>query len=73
MSPVKLSLYWPKIDAVIERAETDPAFQDVLHYGTPSQKLEALKQYGLFFEDLVIIHRQLEKVVFQGSLKFWWW
>ncbi len=68
-----LSEYWPKIDGLIEAARSDPGLQDRLHYGTPDQKLEVLNSFGLSFEDLVFIHHQLETIVFQGSIRFWWW
>ena len=64
---------WPKINALILRSSEDPAFRDRLHYGTPNQKLTALSEVGLSFEELVFIHHELETIVFQGSLRFWWW
>ncbi|HNS53020.1 MAG TPA: hypothetical protein PKO09_17805 [Anaerolineae bacterium] len=74
MEPARtLAEYWPAIDGLIAHARADSAFQEVLHYGTPEQKRIALQGHGLSFEDLVFIHHELETIVFQGSLRFWWW
>jgi hypothetical protein len=69
----QLAEYWPRIDALIAAAKEDPALRDRLQYGTPEQKLAALEKVGLSFEDLVHIHKELETIVYQGSLRFWWW
>jgi len=69
----KLAQYWPAIDALIAHSRADPSFRDLLHYGTPEQKRIALEGHGLSLDDLVVIHHELETIVFQGSLRFWWW
>lgn len=68
-----LADYWPKIDSLIAAAKEDPALRDKLQYGTPDQKRGVLNDFGLSFDDLVFIHRELATVVYQGSLRFWWW
>lgn len=72
-SGIKLAEYWPRIDALIAAAKEDPDLRDTLHYGTPQLKLQVLEKFGLAFPDLVAIHRELETIVYQGSLRFWWW
>jgi hypothetical protein len=70
-----LADYWDKIDALIAAA-SDPdnePLRRVLEYGTPEQKREQLEEFDLSHDDLVYIHEELKKIVYQGSLKFWWW
>lgn len=64
---------WPKIEALMDAAGDNERLRDVLQYGTPQDKLAALERFGLSFEDLVFIHKELEKIVHQSPLRFWWW
>ncbi len=65
--------YSGKIDDLLADARMHPEVQALLHYGTPEQKLAKLEEHGLTFDVLVRIHRELETIVYQGSLRFWWW
>lgn len=71
--PRPLKDLWPVIEALVEEAKTDDKLRDVLQHGTPEQKREALEDLDLPFHELVFIHRELEQIVYQGSLRFWWW
>lgn len=68
-----LNELWPAIEELVEAAKTDKTLRDVLQHGTPEQKRQALEERGLPFHELVFIHRELEQIVYQGSLRFWWW
>lgn len=72
MAPSSLSQYWERIDSLLDAAG-DEEVKRVLQYGTPEQKRSLLKQFDLDHADLVFIHKELEKIVYQGSLRFWWW
>lgn len=63
------------IGLLIEHAREDPALRAILQYGTPQQKLEVLSgdPYNLTFEDLVQMHKEIELIIYQGSVKWWWW
>ena len=66
--------YAAQIDELIALAKDDPAVQDILQFGTPQAKLDLLQErVDLSFEDLVEMQRDLEEVIFAGSLPFWWW
>lgn len=64
---------WEKFDALIEAASDDPGLRELLQYGTPAAKMEALREYGFSFEELVAIHRELEKIIYKGSIPWWFW
>jgi hypothetical protein len=68
-----LNQLWPVIEELVEAAKSDKTLRDVLQHGTPEQKRAALEERGLPFHELVFIHRELEQIVYQGSLRFWWW
>jgi hypothetical protein len=71
--PRPLDELWPEIERLVEAARTDDKLRDLLQHGTPEQKRKELANRGLPFHELVFIHRELEQIVYQGSLRFWWW
>jgi hypothetical protein len=62
-----------KIERVIEVAADNQDLSDILEFGTPEAKLEVLRKFDLTFEELVEMHKKLDSVLHQSSIKFWWW
>ncbi len=71
------ALPWEKIQALIDWA-SDPtegaSRRGVLKHGTPEMKMTVLReQLGVSFEDLEAMHAELEKIIYKGSIPWWWW
>lgn len=64
---------WEKFDALIEEAISDDDLQKELQYGTPARKLEILKDAGISWQELLDMHERLSKIIYTGSLKWWFW
>jgi hypothetical protein len=67
---------WDKIQKVIDMASgTDEGMETrgILQHGTPEMKLALLKKAGIEFSDLEAMHKELEKVIYKGSIPWWWW
>lgn len=66
---------WEAVERLIEDASADDgeALRRILQHGTPQQKLEVLQKYELNFDDLVDAHKDLEKIIYKGSVPWWWW
>ena len=65
---------WDKFDALIEAAIDNPGLQKKLQYGTPAMKLDILENdYDLTWDELEKVHEDLSKIIFTGSLRWWFW
>lgn len=63
-----------KINEVIEAAEADQVVYDILQNGTPEQKRRLLEErFGLSFEDLMAMYKELQTILNAKGLPFWWW
>jgi hypothetical protein len=69
-------IQWDKVQKLINMASEGARADDVratLRHGTPEMKLALLKEAGLEFSDLEAMHNELEKVIYKGSIPWWWW
>ncbi|HLB63850.1 MAG TPA: hypothetical protein VJJ46_03350 [Anaerolineales bacterium] len=72
------ALPWDKVQSLIDWA-SDPtdageSRRAVLKHGTPEMKMEILReQLGVEFADLEAMHAELEKIIYKGSIPWWWW
>jgi hypothetical protein len=71
------TLPWEKIQSLIDWA-SDPSLgpgrRAVLEHGTPEMKMAILReQLGVSFDDLEAMHAELEKIIYKGSIPWWWW
>jgi hypothetical protein len=64
---------WLVISEIIEAAETDPDVRRILKHGTPKDKLTFLEEKGLGLKELEELHIELEKIIYKGSIPWWWW
>ncbi len=66
---------WQKIQAVIDWAsdpKLGPERRAVMEHGTPEMKMAILHEAGLSFDELEAMHSELEKVIYKGSIPWWW-
>jgi hypothetical protein len=60
------------IAQLVEDVQTDPQLQKLMANGTDQMKLEELeKRYGLGFDDLDAIYKELQMIFPEG--RFWFW
>lgn len=69
-------LRWDKIQKLIDLASDSTDGMEIrgtLKHGTPEMKLALLKKAGFEFSELEAMHNELEKVIYKGSIPWWWW
>ncbi len=64
---------WQKLAKLIDDAAQDETLRRDLQYGTPARKLQILEERGVTWPEGVEMQQGLEKVIYKGSVPWWWW